>query len=77
MSACVLNQYNSHWLLFEALRSTITMCLKWWEEVTNPPTQVSLIDDDFGIGFELILFVINITKEVYDVMEHSFFKKKI
>jgi hypothetical protein len=53
------------------------MCLKWWEEVTNPPTQVSLIDDDFGIGFELILFVINITKEVYDVMEHSFFKKKI
>ncbi len=72
-SACVLNQYSSHWLLFEALQPTFTMCLKWWEEVTNPPTQVNLIDNDFGICFELTLFATNIKKEVYGVMEHILF----
>jgi hypothetical protein len=35
-----------------------------------------LIDDDFGISFELTLFATNIKKEVYGVMEHSFFFKK-
>jgi hypothetical protein len=52
------------------------MCLKWCEEVTNPPTQVSLIDDDSRIGFELTLFATNIKKQFYGVMEHSFFFKK-
>ncbi len=52
MNACVLNQYRSHWLLSNALQFAITMCLKCKEEITNPPTQVSLIDDDFGIVFE-------------------------
>jgi hypothetical protein len=43
------------------------------EEVTNPPTQVSLIGDDSRIAFELSsLFVINIKKEICDVLE-SFF----
>ncbi len=60
----------------EALQSTITMCLKWWEEITNPPTQVNMIDDDSSIGFELALFATNIKKEVYGVMEHSFFLKE-
>jgi hypothetical protein len=45
------------------------MCLKWGEEVTNPPTQLNLINDDFEIAFELFLFVINIEKKVYDVLE--------
>jgi hypothetical protein len=49
------------------------MCLKWWEEITNPPTQVNMIDDDSSIGFELALFATNIKKEVYGVMEDSFF----
>ncbi len=52
------------------------MCLKWWKEVTNPPTQVNLIDNDSRIGFELTLFAFNIKKEVYGVMEHSFIKKE-
>jgi hypothetical protein len=52
------------------------MCLKWWEEVTNPPTQVSLIDDDSRIGFELTLFATNIKKENYGVKGKFLFKKK-
>ncbi len=35
VSACVLNQSNSNWLLFNALQFAITMCLKCKEEVTN------------------------------------------
>jgi len=35
-----------------------------------------LIDDDSRISFELTLFATNIKKEVYGVMEHSFFFKK-
>jgi hypothetical protein len=45
------------------------MCLKCKEKVTNPLAQVNLIDDNFGIAFELILFAINIKKEVCDVLE--------
>jgi hypothetical protein len=41
------------------------------EEVTNPPTQVNLIDDDYGIILELFSFA-NIKKEVCDVLG-SFF----
>jgi hypothetical protein len=44
------------------------MCLKCREEVTNPPTQVSLIDDDFEIAFEFF-FATNIKKEVCGVLE--------
>jgi hypothetical protein len=53
------------------------MCLKCREEVTNPLAQVNLIDDDFGIAFELTLFAINIRKEVCDVLKLflSFFLK--
>jgi len=54
------------------------MCLKFTEEITNPSTLVSLIDDDFGITFELSLFASNIKKEVCGVL-NSFlsFKKKL
>ncbi len=60
--ARVLNQFSSHWLLFDALHSASTMCFKNKEEVTYPPPQVNLIDDDYGIAFELYLFVTNIKK---------------
>jgi hypothetical protein len=36
VTICVLNQSSSHWLFFDALQSTITMCLKFMEEITNP-----------------------------------------
>jgi hypothetical protein len=40
------------------------MLLTCKEKVTNPPAQVSLIDDDSIIAFELSLFTTNIQKEV-------------
>jgi hypothetical protein len=51
------------------------MCSKSREEVTNSPAPVNLINDDFGIVFELPLCAINIKKKVYDVLESflSFF----
>jgi hypothetical protein len=52
------------------------MCLKWREEVTNALAQVNLINDDFGMAFELFLFVINIKKEVCDVLESLCFLKR-
>jgi len=45
------------------------MCLKCREYITNPLTQVNLINDDYGIAFELSLFIFNIQKEVCDVLE--------
>jgi len=45
------------------------MCLKFKEEIINPSTLVSLIDDDSGIAFELSLFTCNIRKEVYVVLD--------
>jgi hypothetical protein len=45
------------------------MCLKCKEKVTNSHTQVNLIDDGFGIIFELSLFAINYKKKVYGVLE--------
>ncbi len=33
------------------------------EEITNPPTQVNLIIDDYNIFFELSLFVTNIRRK--------------
>jgi hypothetical protein len=40
------------------------------EKVTNPPTQINLIDDDYGnIAFELFLFTTNMKKEVCDVLK--------
>jgi hypothetical protein len=45
------------------------MCLKFKEETINPYAQVSLIDDDFGIAFELFLFASNIKKKVCGVLD--------
>jgi hypothetical protein len=40
-----------------------------FQEVTNPPTQIRLMDDDSRIVFESSLFAINIKKEVCSVLE--------
>ncbi len=78
VSACVLNQFNNHQLLFCALQSTITMCLKCMEKFTSPIflAQISLIDDDFGITLELSLFITNIKKKFVVFWICSFFKKE-
>jgi hypothetical protein len=73
---CVLNQLKSHWLLSNALQFDITMCLKLKEEIINPFAPVSLIDDDFGIAFELSLFASNIRREVSCVLDYFIFLKR-
>jgi hypothetical protein len=39
------------------------------EKITNPFALVSLINNDYGITFELSLFASNIRKEVCDVLD--------
>lgn len=56
-----------HWLLSDALCVAITMCLKWREEVTIPPTQNNLINS-FKVVHELVLFAFNIKNEVCGVL---------
>jgi hypothetical protein len=54
------------------------MCLKFREEITNLSALVSLIDDDFGIAFELFLFSSNIKREVCGVLDSFYlFLRKI
>ncbi len=73
VTACVLNQSKNHWLLSDALHSTIIMCLKFKEDIINPFSLVNLINDDFGIAFELSFFASDIRKEVYNVLDFFFF----
>jgi hypothetical protein len=77
VTSYVLNQSKSHSLLSNALQSAIIMCLKFREKFTNLSTLINLIDDDFGIPFELSLFVSNIRKEVCGVWDSflSFLRK--
>jgi hypothetical protein len=72
VTTCVLKQSKSHWLFYDALQFAIIMCLKLKEEIINPFVLVILIDDDFGIAFELYLFVSNIKKEVCGVLDFFF-----
>jgi len=53
VTTCVLNQSRSHWLFYDPSQSTITIYLKFKEEITNPSALISLIDDDSRITFEL------------------------
>jgi hypothetical protein len=46
------------------------------EKITNPPAQISLIDDDFGITLELSLFITNLKKEICGVLDLFLFKKR-
>jgi hypothetical protein len=49
------------------------MRLKCTKEVTNPLARINLIENDYGIAFELFLFAINIKRKVYGVLESFFF----
>jgi len=69
VSSCVFNQSKSHWLLSNALYFAIIMCLKFREKITNPSTLINLINDNFGIAFELSLFTSNIKREVCGVWD--------
>jgi hypothetical protein len=45
------------------------MCLKFKEKITNPFAPINLVNDDYGIAFELSLFASNIQKEVCGVLD--------
>jgi hypothetical protein len=52
------------------------MCLKFKEEIINPYALANLVNDDFGIVFELSLFASNIKREVCGVLDFFLFKKR-
>ncbi len=52
------------------------LCVKFKEEITNPSTLVNLIDDDYGIVFELSLFVSDIRREICGVLDSFLFLKE-
>jgi hypothetical protein len=73
----VLNQSSGHWLLSNALQSTIILCLKLGEEIRNPFALVNLIGDDSRITFELFLFTSNIRRAICGVLDYLFsFQRK-
>jgi hypothetical protein len=53
------------------------LCLKFRKKIKNLPTQVNLIDDDFGIVLELFSFASNIKMKFFDVLESFFLKENI
>ncbi len=75
MIVCVLNQYSGHLLLSDVLNSTISISLKMRDKVEISPTLNNLMDDDYGIAFELFLLASNIKKQVYGVQNYSFHLK--
>jgi hypothetical protein len=73
VTTCVLDQSHGHWLLSDALHSTITMNTKLVEELQNLPNFDNIMDEDFRMVIELTLLVSNIQKEVYVVLDSFLF----
>ncbi len=68
VSAYVLNQSTSQWLLFDALNSAITMSFSA-EKVNLKPSFEFLMDDNLRIFFELTNFASNIRLEMFGVLD--------
>jgi hypothetical protein len=60
----VLNQFAKHWLLSNALNSTITILSKAKDEMHLRPSFESFVDDDIGLSLELATLVSNIKSKV-------------
>jgi hypothetical protein len=77
VSAYVFNQSRGHWLLNDALDSTISMSLKLKEENKIIPSFESLMEVDSIIFYELSLLAFNIRREIINVLDSffSFLKK--
>ncbi len=67
-----MNQFKGHWLLSDALHSTISISLKLKNELENAPSFQTLMEEDFGVALELICLASNIRKEVCGFL-NSFF----
>ncbi len=77
VTTCVLNQSKGHWLLNDALHSTISMSLKLNEKLENAPCFQILMEEDSSVALELICLASNIRKEACAVLDSflSFLKK--
>jgi len=68
--ACILNQSRGHWLLSDALNSTIFMSLKFNDEIDST-TFDNLMQKDGNVVYELSWLASNIKKEV--ILSYRFF----
>ncbi len=76
VSVCILNQSKGHWLLTDALNFTISMSLKFRDEI-DFATFDNLMEEDENVVCELSCLASNIKKIVVQVLRSflSFLKK--
>jgi hypothetical protein len=55
VTTCVLYQCRGHWLRSDAFHFVISMNLKLRKELENAPSFHTLMEEDFGVAFELIV----------------------
>ncbi len=61
VSTCILNQSRGHWLLSDALNSTISISLKFMNEIEST-TFNNLMEEDGNVVYELSCLASNIKK---------------
>jgi hypothetical protein len=69
--ACIFNYSKGHWLLNDALNSTISMSLKFKDEI-DFATFDNLMEQDANVVFELSCLASNIKVEVVGILEFFF-----
>jgi len=62
VSTCISNQSKGHWLLFDALNTTMSMSLKFKDEIDSP-TFDNLMDENENVVYELSCLASNIKKQ--------------
>jgi len=62
VSTCISNQSKAHWLLFDALNTTMSMSLKFKDEIDSP-TFDNLMDENENVVYELSCLASNIKKQ--------------
>jgi hypothetical protein len=77
VSVCVLNQFNSHWLLSNALQYVIIMCLKCKKEIANSPTLTRWLMMILELFLSCLCFLLISKREIAMFKIFPFFFKKI
>jgi hypothetical protein len=71
VSTYILNQFKGHWLLKNALNSSISTNLKFKDEI-DFVTIDNLMQEGENVIYELSCLATNITKEVVQVLDFLF-----
>ncbi len=66
-SICILNQSRGHWLLSDALNSTISMSLKFKNEIDSASFD-NLMEKNGNVAYELSCLASNIKKEIIQAL---------